>query len=639
MKLGTSYYPELVAETEWRRDLLNMREARLSVIRMNEFAWSSLEPREGEYDFGWLDRFLDLAHKLGFEVILCTPTATPPAWFGTQYPEVYVELADGEVRRHGGRRDMDLDNEIYRYFAHQITVKLGERYGQHPAVTHWQLDNELFGVEGPALPPGCHTRAATFRFRQYLKRVHGDLATLNARWGTKFWSQDYSDWSQIETARHPRTTLGHWMDYARWFNESLSGFLKLQADALRGIVNPRQLITHNSTAIFDRGIDHIATGESLDVVGWDAYFGAAGRPYPDAFTAIAHDLFRSAKRKPFLVLETGLAGKGDPSHSAAFFAEMRARGAEMVVLWHWREHRSGPERRSGAFCDHAGRPWADRMAFMQGLAKRAELATPLPVSYAPAKAAILLTVDNVSTVLAPNPYAKGPRKHDYLRMVIECYRAFRRLGVMVDVVRPGDSLDGYTLLIAPATKLIDVKTAADISAFVAKGGTLFATAKAAHETPWGAYLPVHGEPLAEVLGLTVRHDFNLNAVQPVRLAVGDELMNAEEYGDRVELTTATVLASCEGGPWAGSTASSVNTHGQGRAYHVALRSSELIARIAREAVEQAGLPVHAAPGEDAVVVPHLEGKGVWVFNYGAAPVTFAGVEVGAQDFEMIPSAR
>ena len=428
MKLGVSYYPEITPEAEWPTDLRHMREAGLTIIRMAEFAWSALEPREGVYEFSWLDRFLDLAHANGLQIILCTPTATPPAWLGTQYPEVYVELADGSRRRHGGRRDMDLDNEIYRHFCVQITTRLGERYGKHPAVIGWQLDNELFGVEGPDLPPGCHTRASTFRFRQYLKRVHGDLATLNARWGTRCWSQEYSEWGQIETPRHPRATLGQWLDYLRWFNESLAGFLRLQAEALRPLIEPRQFITHNSTAIFDRAIDHIALGEAMDVVGWDAYFGAAGSPHRESFTALAHDLFRSAKQAPFLVLETGAM----PPHTGrapAFFAEMRAHGAEMAILWHWRGHRAGPERHLETVCDHAGRPWEDRVAILRALAKRPELSAPLPKTYPRRKAAIFFSADCVADFLSPNPYVKRPRPFAYLHTLVETYHAFRRLGV------------------------------------------------------------------------------------------------------------------------------------------------------------------------------------------------------------------
>lgn len=633
MKLGVSYYPEISPESEWEADLRNMREAGLTVIRMTEFAWSAMEPREGVYDFGWLDRFLGLAHQHGFEVILCTPTATPPAWLGTQYPEIYVELAEGSRRSHGGRRDMDLDNEVYRWFCVQIASRLGERYGSHPAVIGWQIDNELFGVEGPDLRPGCHTRAATFRFRQYLKRVHGDLGTLNRRWGTRFWSQEYSSWGEIETPRHPRATLGQWLDFTRWFNESLSDFLRLQAQALREVVEPRQLITHNSTAIFDRAIDHVALADSMDVAGWDAYLGAAGNPHPEAFTALAHDLFRSAKTAPFWVLETGALPPNN-GRAPAFFAEMRAHGAEMAILWHWRGHRSGAEHRHDTFCDHAGRPWADRMAIMQALAKRPELSVPLPKTFQRRKAAIFFSSDCVSEFLSPNPYAKRPRPFAYLRAVIESYHAFRRLGVDMDVVRPGDSLDGYQLLVMPAARLLDGTTAKRVSQFVTEGGTLLGVAKLAHADSWGSYYAVPGEPLAEVLGLTVRQDLDLPEGQEVRTEDGQTFIS-EAYGDRIEVTTARVVATCAGAPWDGQPAATINKHGRGRAYYCAVRAPGLIAHLGREAAQHAGLPLFDAPSGDAVAVPALEGRGHWILNYGDKEVSFNNTRVAPLDFAFI----
>lgn len=75
MKFGVGYYPELVPADEWERDLKLMREAGMDVIRIFDFAWTALEPREGRYDFEWADRFVDMAGQAGLQIILCTPTA------------------------------------------------------------------------------------------------------------------------------------------------------------------------------------------------------------------------------------------------------------------------------------------------------------------------------------------------------------------------------------------------------------------------------------------------------------------------------------------------------------------------------------------------------------------------------------
>ena len=78
--VGVCYYPEQWPETLWAQDLARMQKAGIKTVRVGEFAWVLLEPKEGEYHFDLFDRFLDLCAKVGMQVIFGTPTATPPAW-------------------------------------------------------------------------------------------------------------------------------------------------------------------------------------------------------------------------------------------------------------------------------------------------------------------------------------------------------------------------------------------------------------------------------------------------------------------------------------------------------------------------------------------------------------------------------
>jgi len=57
-----------------------MREARINLVRIGEFAWTPMEPAEGRFDLGWLHRIVEKMAAAGIEVMLCTPTATPPSW-------------------------------------------------------------------------------------------------------------------------------------------------------------------------------------------------------------------------------------------------------------------------------------------------------------------------------------------------------------------------------------------------------------------------------------------------------------------------------------------------------------------------------------------------------------------------------
>ena len=63
--IGAAYYPELWEESEVDRDVERCKSLKINTMRIGEFAWSKMEPREGEYDFGWLERVMDKLYENG----------------------------------------------------------------------------------------------------------------------------------------------------------------------------------------------------------------------------------------------------------------------------------------------------------------------------------------------------------------------------------------------------------------------------------------------------------------------------------------------------------------------------------------------------------------------------------------------
>ena len=49
--IGAAYYPELWDKSEIDKDIKLMKEYGMNCMRVGEFAWSNMEPREGEYNF------------------------------------------------------------------------------------------------------------------------------------------------------------------------------------------------------------------------------------------------------------------------------------------------------------------------------------------------------------------------------------------------------------------------------------------------------------------------------------------------------------------------------------------------------------------------------------------------------------
>lgn len=607
MRFGTSYYPELVDPAAWERDLDLMRGSGLDHLRLLDFAWSAIEPREGSHDWGWLDRFVDAAARRGFGLILATPTATPPAWFARQYPEAMLHGRDRRPRKWGNRREGDIEHPIYRDFCTRIAEALGRRYGRHPAVLGWQLDNELIGSE--LLPPENHSPMAQWRFRAFLRRQHGEIETLNQRWGMRFWNQELDHWGEVETPHHDRPCLGHWLDYCRHFSESQRDFLALQATTLRPHLAAGQWISHNSTAVFGRGLDHRVYAEALDMVGWDAYAGAGGgasqaeRP---AFDALAHDFFRSTFHRPFWVFETGPM---DRPHTPALMAEMAVRGAGGICFWHWRQHRAHVEMGCPAVCDHAGRPIPERLAALRALVGDPLLA-PLPGPVSRAPAALLFSADGVRHGMQPEPYRQG-RSDWYLRAVGAWAMAARALGVPLDVVRPGDQLDGYRLVIAPSPLLLTAEQGARLVDAARAGAVVAGSARSGHLDPWGAYHAELGRPLAELLGTVWNRQES--APEEAQACWAGRTLPVDPWAERVSAIDGEVLARVQGGAWDGAVAAYRRACGAGSAVYLPCWSPALCQEALALAAGMAGIAT-VVPAAGVGHVPDPLGRGCWTFE-------------------------
>ncbi len=633
MIFGVSYYPEITPETEWAADLDRLREAGFTVVRVGEFAWSAFEPREGEYHFEWMDRFLDAAQARGLSVVLGTPTASPPAWLIAQYPQILVQLPDGVRLGYGERRACCVNSEIYRQFSVEIAARLGDRYGRHPAVIGWQIDNELIGPERPRLFE-CHCADCVWRFRQWLKRKYPSPQAVNDAWGLRFWSLEFSDWGEVAPPLRYRACPGHALDYHRFYSDSLAEYLRLQYEALRARVEARQFVSHNSTAVFDRGIDHRSFARTLNAVGWDAYPGAASAghgPNPAA-TALAHDWFRSMLRRPFWIWETTPAAV----HDAAFFAEMRARGAHAVLFWLWRTHRANMERGSRSFCDFDGKPYAARLRQVRQLRERlAAVAPSLPSPSPRAPAALLFDPDNVRA-----EHRLERRPMPYLEGVIRAYLPFWRHGVATDAAHPGDDLTGYRLAIAPGLRLMDEADARALERFVRDGGVLLIFGPAAHLDRHGVYYRRWGEPLSGLLDGVVQPETLPTEGVEIVTSAGENFVCRSGDAEIIRAPNdADILARFRSGPHAGSPAAFTRVVGRGHLFYAATSAcAELNRRLARPATERAGLEWVEHAFDDVGVLVEPNGRGRWIFNHGNAPARVLGVEVPPRDFAFLASS-
>ncbi len=355
---GVDYYPEHWPEERWPEDARLMAEADFNVVRLAEFAWSKMEPEDRRFDFEWLDRAISILASHNIQVVLGTPTASPPPWLMAKKIDLFRVREDGRRLTYGNRREYCPNHPLYHQYTRRIVKQMAEQYKDHPAVIGWQIDNE-FGDR-------CYCDLCTHDFRRWLRRRYGTLEKLNKKWGTVFWSHIYNDWSEIPaprtTGHSPNPGLG--LDFARFASDSYVAYQKMQVDILRQKC-PNHFITHNFMGFKYNFINYFDLARELDFVSWDIYWRtqwnmeAATDP---TSAAIGHDAMRGLKNQNFWVMEQQSGSGGweyvsvspRPGELRLWAYQSIAHGADGIVFFRWRTNRYGTEQYWHGLLDHHG---------------------------------------------------------------------------------------------------------------------------------------------------------------------------------------------------------------------------------------------------------------------------------------------
>ncbi len=461
MQLGVCYYPEHWPEEMWAQDARRMRALGLTRVRIGEFAWSRIEPEPGRFEWDWLDRAIDVLHSESLGIILGTPTATPPKWLVNQMPDMVAIDRAGKPRGFGSRRHYCFSHDGYRGEAARITRAVAERYGQHPAITAWQTDNEY----------GCHDTVQSFSaaargaFRIWLAKRYETVEALNQAWGNVFWSMEYRSFDEVELPNLTVTEANpaHWLAFRRFSSDQVVRFNQVQVDILRNL-SPGRDITHNAMGFYT-GYDHHDLGANLDVIGWDSYplgflemfpFSEsdkrryARQGHPD-IAAFHHDLYRGCTAGGrWSVLEQQPGPVNWAHHNPAplpgmvrlWTLEALAHGAELVSYFRWRQFPKAQEQM------HAGllRPDSQEApAFAEVRQSAADIERIGDPGRGVKHVALVFSYQS-EWVTSVQPQGADCSA---LWAVFNCYSAARKLGLNVDIVPPGTSLDGYALALVP----------------------------------------------------------------------------------------------------------------------------------------------------------------------------------------------
>lgn len=646
--LGCAYYPEYWGPERLETDAKLMCEAGIGVVRIGEFAWSRLEPDEGHFTLDWLHHTFSVMQAHDIHVLMCTPTAAPPAWLMRRYPELLLQRDDGTRMRHGSRRHYCPTALGYRRHVERITLKLAEETRQYSNLIGWQIDNELGPEAGR-----CYCDSCQQGFRIWLQRRYGSLDGLNRAWATGFWSEDHFDWADVRFhIDRPSVASERGLDTLRYLSDVWIDFAKQQRDLIRR-TQPTTLISTNGMGMpLYPDIDHWRLfGDELDMACDDAYFDLA----PMANGAAAHDLFRSFKPGVgHWITETGCGAldHGKPPTAAQFRAWLWcgiAHGADAWFIFRWRTCLSGQEQELQGILEHSGHPGhrfeAVKKAFLEvrGLMQQLQ-ALPLPS----ASVAILHDLDSHRLYLA----SRSGWEVDADPMPV--YRQLWSRGVGVRFHRPGVAIaDGIRLLIIRNQPLTDPLLAATLTDFITTGGTVLVIGQLALRNANGSYLAEAGPgSLRELTGVSCVGGMYLSggAGPDASISMGPDLRERTIVGVRGTLDgrpldgsaerwiadlrplTATVCATFTDEAYAGQPALTEQVTGAGRLMWLAAAvcSESLLSQIIAHALAAANVPAFPVLPKNT----EIQRRGDWIFaiNHSAVPVT---VELGVGGTVMV----
>ena len=580
--------PEILSE-----DIRLMKKAHINIVSLGIFAWVKLEPEDGVYDFDWMAEIIDRLYENGISVNLATPSGARPHWLADKYPEV---LRVDETRRRkifGTRHNHCYTSPAYRKKVHDLNKKLAERFDSHPGVVMWHISNE-YGEE-------CHCPLCQQAFRDWLKEKYQSIEELNRRWCTSFWSHDYQSFDQIESPSPIGETSIHGLnlDWKRFVSHQTIDFCKNEIDALRegGAVKPA---TTNLMYNYP-GINYHEMAKILDIVSWDNYpTWHKGPEYLTAMdTGMQHDIMRTLKKAPFLLMEScpgptnwqSVSKLKRPGMLETASLQAIAHGSDSVMYFQIRKGRGGFEKFHGAVIDHYGKE--DDRTYQECCQVGDDLKQLQAVTFTDVKADVAVVYDWENRWAVED--AQGPRNKGiyYKETVEKSYYAFRKQGLNVDVIDMTQNLSDYRIVVAPMLYMFRDGFEEKVRKFVAEGGTFILTywSGVVDEndlcvlggTP-GGLMDVMGLRSTEIDGL---YDGESNTLKA--LDSGAEY-SCEHLCQLVDVKTAEPLFVYGSDFYAGTPALTVNSYEKGKAYYVCADAEQkFYDDLYAEIVEKAGV--------------------------------------------------
>lgn len=625
---GADYNPEQWPPETVEEDVRLMQEAGVTMATIGVFSWAWLEPEPGTFTFDWLDRVLDRLTGGGIAIDLATATASPPAWLHEAHPEILPVTADGTVLGFGSRQAWCPSSPIVREHQLRLVEQLAARYGQHDGLALWHVGNE-YGCHVSQ----CHCPTSRQAFRAWLADRYGDVETLNAAWGTAFWSQRYTSFDQVGTpaATPAQPNPTQQLDFRRFSSDALRACYRAERDLLRHHT-PDVPITTNFMALwtFD-GVEYADWMDEVDLVTNDHYLRGTDER-PERELAFSADRVRGlAGGDPWLLMEHSTSAVNwQPANLAKGPGELArnslahvARGSNGAMFFQWRQSLAGAERFHSAMLPHAGtdtRVWREVVEMGRHLRALAPVADTVT---APARVVVLSDTTSEWALGRPSLPVVGISHGEVARSI---HAAFWDHNVACDVVPPATDLDGWDVVVVPAVMLVDDGMADRLDTAARQGAHVVVTFASGladlddHVFPGG-----YPGAFRDLLGLSTEE------FTPPRRGATVQLDNGwagRTWFEDVAVQDAEVVARAIDGPRPGGPAVTRAVRGDGAAWYVATWLDEAgWAGLVGQVLAASGVEPVADVDAGIEAVRRIGPDGSWLFllNHHDEPRTARGI--------------
>ena len=588
---GVAYYPEYLHCDRVEEDLRMMKEAGMNVVRIAESTWSTLEPREGTYDFSYIDRVLEVAQKEEMQVIIGTPTYAIPAWLAKKEPEIMLLDKNGR-KKYGHRQLMDIMNPTFRYHAEKIIRVLMEHVAEHPTVIGYQIDNETKHY-------GTVSSYVQELFVEYLKEKFGTTDALNQTFYLNYWSNAIHSWEDFPDMSGC-INGGLASEFAVFQRSLAADYLMWQSKLVQEYKRPEQFITHNfdfewkkfGADIAQDGysygvqpdINHYQASRAVTLAGTDIY-----HPGQDKLTgaeiAFGGDSIRCLKQKNYLVTECQAQAF---KYWTPYPGQLRlqayshlASGADGIMYWNWHSIHNGYETYWKGVLSHdlawnpvygeageIGKEWKKIGSQLLHMKKENKIA---------------LVVDTHSLdAFKWFPIDRDLSYNDVVRWISDSlYEMNLECDIVdVDALKP----EQYQMIITPVLYSASEETIEKLKTFVEQGGVLLSTFKSfVADRHLSVYHDAQPHGMTECFGMCYNQ-----FTEPVNMTLKKQPVTY--FAELLKVKEAQIWAGYQHKYWGSYAGITRNAFGTGKAWYVGcFTTKEVLKEVLRQAAADAGI--------------------------------------------------